>query len=171
MTKTLIKNARWVVTMNRDRTIITDGAVGIEDENILEVGKTSDLEQAHDYDEVIDASGKLVTPGLIEAHVHNTQFLAKGASADVFMKKALFERIFPYETNLTATDAYWSSFQCQIEAIKRGDHLYRGGELFPGGSGQGDCADWIEGHPRKVFCRHPCDWDRVVPKRLHRSRN
>jgi 5-methylthioadenosine/S-adenosylhomocysteine deaminase len=120
MTKTLIKNARWVVTMNEERTIITDGAVAIAGERIQEVGKTKDLERNFVPDRVIDAAGKLVIPGLIEAHVHNTQFLAKGASADVFMKKGLFERIFPYETNLTAEDAYWSSFQCQIEAIKKG---------------------------------------------------
>ncbi len=84
------------------------------------MGKTKDLEETFFPDRVIDGTGKLVLPGLIEAHVHNTQFLAKGASAEVFMKRGLFERIFPYETNLTAKDAYWSSFQCQIEALKEG---------------------------------------------------
>lgn len=132
MEKTLIKNIRWIITMDEKRNIYEDGAIAIKGEDILGVGKSKDVENTDLWDRTIDAKGMLALPGLIEAHVHNTQYLAKGISADVFMKRGLFERIFPYEANLTAEDARWSSFQCQIEAIKKGVTTFiEAGSYFP----------------------------------------
>ncbi|MHA6250614.1 imidazolonepropionase [Oceanobacillus sp. CAU 1775] len=52
-----------------DLTIIENAALGIKDGKVAWVGKA---EEATDYtaDEVIDAEGRLVTPGLVEAHTH-----------------------------------------------------------------------------------------------------
>ena len=40
----LIKNADWLVTMDAERRIITDGALLIEDDRVVKVGKTSALQ-------------------------------------------------------------------------------------------------------------------------------
>jgi len=51
--------------------IIDDGAVAIKDERIVAVGTTNEvLNKLEKGFEVIDAGGKLVTPGLIDPHVH-----------------------------------------------------------------------------------------------------
>ncbi len=51
--------------------IIDDGAVAIKDKRIVAVGTTNEvLNKLEKGFEVIDASGKLVTPGLIDPHVH-----------------------------------------------------------------------------------------------------
>jgi len=54
-----------------DLGVIKDGAVAVKDGKIVAVGTTkevlSKLEKGY---EVIDASGKLVTPGLVDSHVH-----------------------------------------------------------------------------------------------------
>jgi imidazolonepropionase len=51
--------------------IIKDGAVAARDGKIVAVGTTEEvLERLEKGFEVIDASGKLVTPGLIDPHVH-----------------------------------------------------------------------------------------------------
>jgi imidazolonepropionase len=54
-----------------DLGLVEDGAVAVKDRRIVAVGTTKDvlskLEKGFD---VIDASGKLVTPGLIDPHVH-----------------------------------------------------------------------------------------------------
>jgi imidazolonepropionase len=51
--------------------IIDDGAVAIKDERIVAVGTTNEvLNKLEKGFEIIDASGKLVTPGLIDPHVH-----------------------------------------------------------------------------------------------------
>ncbi|MEM3627207.1 MAG: imidazolonepropionase [Candidatus Bathyarchaeia archaeon] len=54
-----------------DLGIIKDGAVAVKDNKIVAVGATREvLDNLEKGFEVIDASGKLVTPGLIDPHVH-----------------------------------------------------------------------------------------------------
>ncbi len=54
-----------------DLGIIYDGAVAVKDETVVAVGTTNEvLKKLEKGFEIIDATGKLVTPGLIDAHVH-----------------------------------------------------------------------------------------------------
>lgn len=51
--------------------IITDGAVAIQDGRIVDVGATPELRERHGRaSEVLDAEGRLVTPGFVDSHVH-----------------------------------------------------------------------------------------------------
>src|SRR5919201_6957291 len=98
----LIKNAGWVVTMDGDRRIFTDGAVAIEGDRIVEVGKTNRLAAKYKAQKVIDASGKLVLPGLIDTHVHNTQQLGRGLADECDIPVQLLQRLYGYEQAMTA---------------------------------------------------------------------
>ena len=54
-----------------DLGIVKNGAVAVRNGRIISVGTTKKvLEELEDGFETIDASGKLVTPGLIDPHVH-----------------------------------------------------------------------------------------------------
>ena len=80
-----IKNAAQLVTIAGENgprrqeqmselSIIQDGSVWMENGEILAIGTTSELEvlygkRAHEAD-VVDASGRLVTPGLVDPHTH-----------------------------------------------------------------------------------------------------
>ncbi|MGC6769943.1 dihydroorotase [Enterococcus sp. LJL51] len=61
--KTLIKNGKIVVKDNQ----VTAAAVWIEDGKIAAIGQV--FEEA-DFDQVYDAQGQLITPGLVDVHVH-----------------------------------------------------------------------------------------------------
>ena len=51
--------------------IIRDGAVAVKDGKIVAVGPTKEVQnQLEKRVETVDADGKLVTPGLIDPHVH-----------------------------------------------------------------------------------------------------
>jgi imidazolonepropionase len=50
--------------------LIADGAVAIRQGRILEVGPTATLAKAHKSAKKVDAAGRLVTPGLVDAHTH-----------------------------------------------------------------------------------------------------
>ena len=66
---TLIEHA-LVVTMNGAREVITDGAVTIRGSEIAGVGKSGTL--AVQAREVIDGSRFVVTPGMVNTHIHIT---------------------------------------------------------------------------------------------------
>ena len=63
----LIKNARVYTIDNR---FAIAEAFAVRDGKILEVGKTADLEKKYTTKEVVDAHGKAVFPGFIDAHTH-----------------------------------------------------------------------------------------------------
>lgn len=59
-----------VVTMDPQRRVIEDGAVAIEKDRIVAVGSTEEVLARHRAPTVIDASRKIVMPGLIDGHAH-----------------------------------------------------------------------------------------------------
>ena len=73
--RTLLKHA-MIVTMNREGQVYTDGNLLFEDDRILLAGGEAVDEST--CDEVLDLTGKLVMPGLINTHVHTSQQLARG---------------------------------------------------------------------------------------------
>jgi len=68
---TLIDGA-VVVTMNGDREVIEDGAVAITGGRITGVGPAAELRSQVDADDVIDGRPFVVTPGLVNTHIHIT---------------------------------------------------------------------------------------------------
>lgn len=67
-----------VLTQNSERKIINDGCVAIDDNEIVDVDSTEEIEASHNADRHIDASGKLVLPGLVNAHTHVSDILLRG---------------------------------------------------------------------------------------------
>ena len=61
-----------VVTMNTRREVLTGGSVAIVGDRIAAVGSTSTLRAAHPGAAELDATGCIVTPGLVNAHQHHT---------------------------------------------------------------------------------------------------
>jgi 5-methylthioadenosine/S-adenosylhomocysteine deaminase len=115
--KTLLKHA-MILTMDETGVVYTDGNLVFEEDRILSVGKDP-VEEA-DCDEVIDLTGKIVMPGLVNTHVHTSQQLARGLADDVDLLTWLHDRIWPYESNMTEDDSYVSTLFCAAEQIKAG---------------------------------------------------
>lgn len=76
MADLIITNA-CVVTVDAARRIIPDGAVAISHGHILAVGPTADILRDHSAPQVIDATGKVMLPGLIDVHAHAGHGLIK----------------------------------------------------------------------------------------------
>lgn len=81
MTGLLVTNGR-VITQDADRRLVEDGAVAVEDDEIVAVGPTEDLVADHDADRVIDAEGGAVIPGLVNPHTHVSDILLRGSFAE-----------------------------------------------------------------------------------------
>src|SRR5438552_18493570 len=59
-----------VVTMDKDYRVIEDGAVAINGGNILRVGTRGGVMRGLRARRTIDATGKVIIPGLINTHTH-----------------------------------------------------------------------------------------------------
>ena len=63
---TLIKNASAIVTCDADDTVYYDSDILIQGPKIVRIGKS--IKEA--ANETIDASGKIIYPGLVNTHHH-----------------------------------------------------------------------------------------------------
>jgi 5-methylthioadenosine/S-adenosylhomocysteine deaminase len=78
-----IENADFVVTVDPRRRIIRNGTVLVRDGRIAAVAPARDLVDTT-ADRVIDASGMIVTPGLINGHEHLDPLIIRGLFLDSF---------------------------------------------------------------------------------------
>lgn len=61
-----------MVTMDPERRVLCGGAIAVAGTTILEVGSTTDLRARWPGTPELDATGGVVTPGLVNAHQHHT---------------------------------------------------------------------------------------------------
>lgn len=71
-----------VLTNDEEFRILKNGAVVVEGNKIVDVGDTDEIKRRHSADVVIDAHGKLLTPGFVDVHMHTN--IVRSASASVY---------------------------------------------------------------------------------------
>lgn len=130
----LIKNATLLVTMDGHRREIRDGGLFARNGFIEQIGPSADLPET--ADEVLDLSGHIVLPGLINTHHHFYQTLTRAipAAQDVNLFNWL-KTLYPIWAKMTPDDIRISTQTALAELALSGcttasDHLY----LFPNGS-------------------------------------
>lgn len=93
-----------VITMDPDRRIIERGAVAIAGDRIAAVGESAALTAAHSTARRIDCAGRIVLPGLIDAHGHAGHSLIKTLAADI---PALWMRVVTPTYFHATTREFW----------------------------------------------------------------
>ncbi len=118
----LYVRGKFVITMDKDRRIIRDGCVAVEDGRIIAVGKCEELDK--DFkgkaDEVIDEPRSIVMPGLIDTHVHMVQGMLKACANYLRLIPWLTKRVWPLQGNMTEDDALAAASLTVLEMIKTG---------------------------------------------------
>ncbi|HSD38019.1 MAG TPA: 8-oxoguanine deaminase [Rhodocyclaceae bacterium] len=129
----LLKNADMLVTMDATRREIAGGGVFIRDNVIEAVGAAHELPA--EADEVVDLSGHVLMPGLINTHHHMYQSLTRAipAAQDAELFDWL-QALYPIWANLTPEMIRVSTQTAMAELILSGcttssDHLY----IYPNG--------------------------------------
>src|SRR5712692_3734109 len=64
----LIIRGGTVVTMDGARRVIENGAIAVKDGRIVAIGKAAEIDRAYAAREIVNATGKVVIPGLINGH-------------------------------------------------------------------------------------------------------
>jgi len=93
-----------VVTMDSSHRVIEQGAIAVKNGRIVEVGKTADIDRKYAAREVVNATGKVVIPGLINGHTHVPMTLFRGIADDLDLQEWLTKYIFPAEAKNVTED-------------------------------------------------------------------
>ena len=111
-----------VVTMNPRREVLAGGTIAIAGNRIAAVGSTRELRAAYPEAEILDATGCVVTPGLVNAHEHLTgDPLARSCIPDLLPPGAsIFEWSVPLHSAHTADDDELSALLASAEALRYG---------------------------------------------------
>lgn len=111
-----------VVTMNPSRDVLVGGCVAVEGERIASVGRTGELRSRYPTAEVLDASGCVVTPGLVNAHQHHTgDPLCRSCIPDrITSHDAVFGWAVPLHMAHTPDDEELSAVLTAVECVRSG---------------------------------------------------
>jgi len=71
-------------------------------------------------DEVLDATGRALLPGLVNGHTHAAMTLFRGFAGDLPLMDWLEQHIWPAEARLDADDVYWGTRLACLEMIRTG---------------------------------------------------
>ncbi|MEE8568259.1 MAG: amidohydrolase, partial [Anaerolineales bacterium] len=86
-----------IVTMDNDYRILPGGALAVDDDTIVAVGPEGDVLGSYSAPEVIDCGGRIIIPGLINAHTHAAMTLLRGLEDDRRLDVWLLAYIMPVE--------------------------------------------------------------------------
>ncbi len=100
---TLFLNAH-VLTMDEDMHQYRPGAVAVMGDSILAVGPESEIKAQFSAQEVIDCGGKILMPGLINAHTHVPMTLLRGLADDLRLDVWLMGYMMPVEREFVSPD-------------------------------------------------------------------
>jgi 5-methylthioadenosine/S-adenosylhomocysteine deaminase len=76
--------------------------------------------EAQPDDEVIDATGLLLAPPMVNGHTHAAMTLFRGFGDDIPLMEWLRTRIWPAEAKLEPEDVYWGTRLACVEMIRSG---------------------------------------------------
>jgi 5-methylthioadenosine/S-adenosylhomocysteine deaminase len=108
-----------IITVSHKGTV-KNGAIVIEDDRIVEVGKTSKLKSKYRRYEKINAKNKVVIPGLINTHHHAAMSILRGYADDLDLKTWLEKWIWPIEKHMTSQDIYAGALLTAVESVMGG---------------------------------------------------
>jgi len=108
-----------IVTLSRNGTI-KNGAIVIEDDKIVGIGKTDKLKPKYSRYEKINAKNKVIIPGLINTHHHAAMSILRGYADDLDLKTWLEKWIWVIEKHMTNRDIYAGALLTAVESIMGG---------------------------------------------------
>ena len=114
-----IEGARFVVTVDPERRIITDGSILVEGQRITRVGKAAELADVP-ADRVIDASEMVVTPGFVNGHMHISYAHATRGVFPDDLGPAYLSNVFRLQAAMTDEEEYLTSLLAITELLKHG---------------------------------------------------
>ncbi len=163
-----------VVTMDRDRRVLDDGAVAVRKDRIVAVGTSREIAARYTAPQVIDARRKIIMPGLIDGHGHAGHTLVKTLGMDQGAFNEVTEKIYARGSTvgfwqadgaLAALEKLRFGVTTSLVLFGGGDNVWRTDQTRYGNAYMGGVRDvgvrWIlaVGPRRPPFPRTYTQWD------------
>jgi cytosine/adenosine deaminase-related metal-dependent hydrolase len=108
----VIINNACLVSLWPNEPVVEGALIAIEGKTIVDFGKVGKLVDRYDHPEVVDVGGRLVLPGLVDAHARLDRSLAVGAPGGL-------SRELP-PSALDPGTLYWSAMVALLDAVRSG---------------------------------------------------
>jgi cytosine/adenosine deaminase-related metal-dependent hydrolase len=113
-----IDNVRYILTVDRERRIIQNGSIMIDNGRISRVGKAAALADAR-ADRVIDGRHLIATPGFLNGHMHISYAHAvRGIFPDNLASP--LAHVFKLQMAMTEEEEYLTTLLGLVELVKNG---------------------------------------------------
>lgn len=93
-----------VVTMDAARRVLSPGSVAIQDGRIVAVDAPPVVSERYPGARMIDASGRVILPGLVNTHTHAPMVMYRGLADDLALMDWLQRYIFPAEAKTVSPE-------------------------------------------------------------------
>ena len=93
-----------VLTMDEEMHQYEPGAAAISGESLLAVGSEAEVRKAYSATQVVDCGGKVLMPGLVNAHTHAPMTLLRGLADDLRLDVWLQGFMWPVEREFVSPD-------------------------------------------------------------------
>ncbi|NOY97702.1 MAG: amidohydrolase family protein [Chloroflexi bacterium] len=114
----LLTNA-LVLTMDEDLTQYDPGAVAVTGDSIIAVGREDKLRRKYTAAHVIDCEGKILMPGLVNAHTHVPMTLLRGLADDLRLDVWLLGYMMPVEREFVSPEFVYLGTQLACAELIR----------------------------------------------------
>ncbi|HMA18955.1 MAG TPA: amidohydrolase family protein [Thermoanaerobaculia bacterium] len=120
-----------VLTVDAADNVIEDGAVAVSGGAITAVGPRRRIESRFRARRTLDARGRLVLPGFVNAHTHAPMTLLRGAKDDVDLMTWLEKYMFPVERRFVSPEfVRWGALLACWEMIVSGTTTFADGYFY-----------------------------------------
>jgi cytosine/adenosine deaminase-related metal-dependent hydrolase len=131
-----------VITVDRERRVLTDGSILVDGRDIVQVGPARDVRPPRPPDRVIDARRAVVLPGFVDTHVHLSEHVNRGLLLDdIPVDRYLPDWLIPLYAVIAPEEERYSALLACLEMTRTGTTTFcEAGTLFDVGA----VADAVE---------------------------
>ncbi len=120
-----IVQAEYVLPIDSEHTVISDGAVAVKGGKIAAVGKSEEILRDYETDTIIGGKGRVAIPGLINTHTHAAMVYFRGLEDDLPLKEWLENHIWPAESKWLSPEFVSDAVELAcLEMLKAGITTY-----------------------------------------------
>ncbi len=116
--RTLFCNASILTMSETGPGFFRRGFLAVEEDKIVSACETEPAVWAPDRR--VEASNRLILPGLVNAHTHAAMSLLRGYADDLTLQEWLFDKVFPVEDRMSDGDVYWGTLLSLAEMTRAG---------------------------------------------------